>query len=129
MNGDRVYLNLWDGTLFPRQNQLIIRPQDNNKGSFSLSIEGRKSINYLISMEIESTINSGCSNPKLSIVLGGVQQLFNLRSGYNKIEFIASTLANNGRKHIRVGSTTVSCDQSSVIRPILTLKKAMVKEL
>lgn len=128
MVSPRAEIILWGGYLYPREGRVGINPNHNNALSILLSAE--RTHNYHIELILTAKTNSNCSNPKLIIGLGNSKQSFNLREGENKLNFVVNTLANNGRIRINVGyKENVTCDNNSNYKPILELKKAIIKEL
>jgi hypothetical protein len=128
MVSPKAEIILWRGYLYPREGRVGINPNHNN--ALSILLNAEKNHNYHVELILTVKTSSNCSNPKLTIGLGSSKQSFNLREGENKLNFVVNTLSNNGRIRINVGyKENVTCDNNSNYKPILELKKAIIKEL
>jgi hypothetical protein len=94
-------------------------------------IDGKRSVNYLVELEIDATLNYNCTINKLIVYVGNLGQPFLLREASNKLVFVANTMAYNGRVDVTIGTRRgASCDNSfDTTPPIIKVKKIKVQEL
>jgi len=117
------YFNSFDNEIW-----LDFQASDNLNIAFKSVASGKS---YLVNLELNNAYNdfihgaTKCDNPKLIIQMNGVEQLFDLTTGVNKLQFVVQTRTSGT---INIPLVNGSCQRTN-IKPKIRFKKVNISEI